>query len=98
LHHFEKSTIHVVKVIDSLHINNDSKGIDHWVLLTEYCNGGDLEKHLSLKSGRNIFNKIPPNPPLSEKVIGDYFGQLRLFHIYFIFSFSFFSSLFYIIY
>jgi hypothetical protein len=53
-----------------------------------------LENFLNLKSGRNILNKIPPNPPLSEKIVGDYFGQLRLFDIYFIFvSFSFFSFL-----
>jgi hypothetical protein len=82
---FETKSMNILKGIDSIHVINEKKGIDHWVIITEYSNEGDLEKYLNLKSGINMMNRIPPNPPLSEYLIGNYFGQIRLFCFYFYF-------------
>jgi serine/threonine protein kinase len=80
---FDHGSTNIIKVIDSLHVENKEKGFDYFVIFLEYANSGTLSSFLNLKSRTNPGNKIFPTNPLSEEKLNDYFSQLRFLFLIF---------------
>jgi serine/threonine protein kinase len=93
---FKHKSENIVRVFGVLRVNDPKEHFNHWVILSEFVNGGSLDKYLELSCVKNPLNKKFPKNPLTEIELMNYFGQLcyifLVFFLLIIFSIRFKSN------
>jgi serine/threonine protein kinase len=76
---FQNTCENVIQIYQSLHIEDREKDLNHWVIISEFADGGTLGEFFKLKTKKNAANKTPVENPLSESQLINYFTQLRFY-------------------